>query len=70
MENGDVMIVTKLNCLGRDAMDRRKTVKRLAMSYIRVHGLALGGVDLTSAAGKRTMQVISAVAEFDQRSVT
>ncbi|MDR8247613.1 recombinase family protein, partial [Acinetobacter baumannii] len=32
----------------------------------RVHCLALGGVDLTSAAGRMTMQVISAVAEFEK----
>ncbi|MGF7167866.1 putative DNA-invertase from lambdoid prophage Rac [Pantoea sp. AN62] len=32
----------------------------------RVHCLALGGVDLTSAAGRMTMQVISAVAEFER----
>ena len=30
----------------------------------RASGLALGGVDLTSPAGKMTTQVISAVAEF------
>jgi putative DNA-invertase from lambdoid prophage Rac len=28
--------------------------------------LALGGVDLTSAAGKMTMQVLNAVAEFER----
>ncbi|MDL4916231.1 MAG: recombinase family protein [Enterobacterales bacterium endosymbiont of Blomia tropicalis] len=66
MENGDVLIVTKLDRLGRDAMDVRKTVEQLAASGIRVHCLALGGVDLTSAAGKMTMQVISAVAEFEK----
>ncbi|ENF4694760.1 recombinase family protein [Escherichia coli] len=33
---------------------------------IRVHCLALGDVDLTSPAGKMTMQVISAVAEFER----
>jgi len=66
MENGDVLIVTKLDRLGRDAMDVRKTVEKLARSGIRVHCLALGGVDLTSAAGKMTMQVISAVAEFEK----
>jgi putative DNA-invertase from lambdoid prophage Rac len=31
-----------------------------------VHCLALGGVDLTSPAGKMTMQVINAVAEFER----
>lgn len=66
MENGDVLIVTKLDRLGRDAMDVRKTVEQLAMSDIRVHCLALGGVDLTSPAGKMTMQVISAVAGFEK----
>ena len=66
MENGDVLIVTKLDRLGRDAMDVRKTVEQLAASDIRVHCLALGGVDLTSPAGKMTMQVISAVAEFER----
>ena len=66
MENGDVLIVTKLDRLGRDAMDVRKTVEQLAVSDIRVHCLALGGVDLTSPAGKMTMQVISAVAEFER----
>lgn len=66
MENGDVLIVTKLDRLGRNAMDIRKTVEQLAISDIRVHCLALGGVDLTSPAGKMTMQVISAVAEFER----
>jgi len=66
MENGDVLIVTKLDRLGRDATDVRKTVELLAVSDIRVHCLALGGVDLTSPAGKMTMQVISAVAEFER----
>ncbi|ABN61585.1 recombinase family protein [Shewanella baltica] len=66
MENGDVLIVTKLDRLGRNAMDIRKTVEQLAGSGIRVHCLALGGVDLTSPAGKMTMQVISAVAEFER----
>lgn len=66
MENGDVLIVTKLDRLGRNAMDIRKTVEQLADLAIRVHCLALGGVDLTSPAGKMTMQVISAVAEFER----
>uniref|UniRef100_UPI001FD086A7 recombinase family protein n=1 Tax=Enterobacter kobei TaxID=208224 RepID=UPI001FD086A7 len=65
-ENGDVLIVTKLDRLGRNAMDIRKTVEQLAALDIRVHCLALGGVDLTSPAGKMTMQVISAVAEFER----
>lgn len=66
MEPGDVLVVTKLDRLGRNAMDVRATVEQLASSGIRVHCLALGGVDLTSPAGKMTMQVIAAVAEFER----
>ncbi|MDC7813724.1 recombinase family protein [Pseudomonas sp. BLCC-B112] len=66
MESGDVLIVTKLDRLGRNAMDVRQTVEHLTASGIRVHCLALGGVDLTSAAGKMTMQVLGAVAEFER----
>ncbi|MBA4758408.1 recombinase family protein [Sphingosinicella sp.] len=66
LEAGDVLIVTKLDRLGRNAMDVRATVEKLADEGVRVHCLALGGVDLTSAAGKMTMAVISAVAEFER----
>ena len=66
LEPGDVLIVTKLDRLGRDAMDVRGTVEQLAADSVRVHCLALGGVDLTSAAGKMTMSVLSAVAEFER----
>lgn len=66
LEEGDVLIVTKLDRLGRNAMDVRATVERLATSGVRVHCLALGGVDLTSAAGKMTMGVIAAVSEFER----
>jgi putative DNA-invertase from lambdoid prophage Rac len=66
LEAEDVLIVTKLDRLGRNAMDVRATVERLAAEGVRVHCLALGGVDLTSAAGKMTMGVIAAVAEFER----
>jgi putative DNA-invertase from lambdoid prophage Rac len=66
MESGDVLIVTKLDRLGRNAMDVRATVEKLAREGVRVHCLALGGVDLTSPAGKMTMGVIGAVAEFER----
>ncbi|WP_175783097.1 recombinase family protein [Burkholderia anthina] len=66
LEPGDVLVVTKLDRLGRNAMDVRATVEQLAQAGVRVHCLALGGVDLTSAAGRMTMQVISAVAEFER----
>jgi putative DNA-invertase from lambdoid prophage Rac len=66
LEGGDILVVTKLDRLGRNAMDVRSTVEALASCDVRVHCLALGGVDLTSAAGKMTMGVIAAVAEFER----
>lgn len=66
MEEGDVLVVTKMDRLGRNAMDVRVTVERLTAMGVRVHCLALGGMDLTSAAGKMTMGVITAVAEFER----
>ena len=66
LEAADVLIVTKLDRLGRNAMDVRASVERLASIGVRVHCLALGGVDLTSPAGRMTMGVIAAVAEFER----
>lgn len=66
LEEGDVLLVTKLDRLGRNAMDVRSTIERLDDAGVRVHCLALGGVDLTSPAGKMTMSVIAAVAEFER----
>ena len=66
MERDDVLIVTKLDRLGRDAIDVSTTVVRLENIGIRVHCLVLGGVELTSSAGKLTMGVINAVAQFER----
>jgi len=66
LEAGDVLVVTKLDRLGRNAMDVGSTVARLADLGVRVHCLALGGVDLASSTGKLTMSVINAVAEFER----
>lgn len=66
LEADDVLIVSKLDRLGRNAIDVRQTVDRLAADGVKVHCLALGGVDLTSAAGRMTMGVIIAVAEFER----
>lgn len=66
LESGDVLVVTKLDRLGRNAMDVRSTVERLRVMGVRVHCLALGGSDLTSPAGKMIMTVIAAMAEFER----
>jgi len=41
LEAGDVLVVTKLDRLGRNAMDVGSTVARLADHGVRVHCLAL-----------------------------
>ena len=66
LEPDDVLVVTKLDRLGRNAMDVASTVAKLAEVGVRVHCLALGGVDLASSTGKLTMNVVNAVAEFER----
>jgi putative DNA-invertase from lambdoid prophage Rac len=66
LEKDDVLVVTKLDRLGRNSIDVQTTVNRLADLGVRVHCLALGGVDLTSPAGKMTMGVIAAMARFER----
>lgn len=66
MEKGDILVVSKIDRLGRNAMDVRTTVELLAERKIKVHCLALGSTDLTSSSGKMTMQILSAIAEFEK----
>jgi putative DNA-invertase from lambdoid prophage Rac len=66
IDEGDVLIVTKLDRLGRNAMNVRATIEELGKRGVSVHCLNLGGMDLTSPAGKMTMQVLGAVAEFER----
>lgn len=66
LETGDILIVTKMDRLGRNTIDVSSTVHKLDEKGIRVHCLALGGVDLASPAGKMTMNVINAVAQFER----
>ena len=66
LEPGDVLVVTKLDRLGRNVTDVGSTVAKLAELGVRIHCLALGGVDLTSSTGKLTMNVLNAVAEFER----
>jgi putative DNA-invertase from lambdoid prophage Rac len=65
LEHDDVLIVTKLDRLGRNAIDVATTVAKLSDMGVRVR-LALGGVDLTSPAGRMTMGVINSVAQFER----
>jgi putative DNA-invertase from lambdoid prophage Rac len=66
LERDDVLIVTKLDRLGRNSMDVGSMIAKLETMGVHVHCLALGGMDLTSSAGKMTMNVINAVAQFER----
>lgn len=54
-----------LDHIGRNTIEVRQTVEQLAKNGIRVQCLAPGGVDLASAAGKMTMQVLGAIAKLE-----
>ena len=66
LERNDVLVVTKLDRLGRNAMDMRAMVEHLGTIEVWIHRLRLGGVDPASASGKTTIGVLDAVAEFER----
>ena len=66
LEAGDVLVVCKLDRLGRNAIDVVQTVDRLAALGVRVHCLALGGADLCSPAGRMVMSILASVAQFER----
>lgn len=66
IRSGEVLVVTKLDRLGRDAQDVSATIKMLAARRVEVVVLQLGKLDLTSPAGKLMMNMLAAVAEMER----
>lgn len=66
IRDGETLVVTKLDRLGRDAQDVGATIKALAARRIEVVVLQLGKLDLTSAAGKLMLTMLAAVAEMER----
>lgn len=66
IRNGETLVVSKLDRLGRDAQDVGATVKLLAARKISVIVLQLGKLDLASAAGKMMLTMLVAVAEMER----
>lgn len=62
----ETLVVTKLDCLGRDAQDIGATIKTLAARHIEVIVLQLGKLDLTSSAGKLMLTMLAAMAEMER----
>lgn len=66
LDEGDKLVVTKLDRLGRNTTDVLATIDRFAAMGVHVHCLALKGVDLTSASGKLHVTVLAAVSQFER----
>lgn len=60
------LIVTKLDRLGRDAVDVLGTVRALEAAGCAVRLLQLGDLELTSPAGKIVLTTLAAVAEMER----
>ncbi len=58
LEPEDILIVTKLDRLGRNSIDVRATAELHEEKNIRLHCLTLGGINLASHAGKMTMGLL------------
>ena len=57
--NGESLIASKIDRLGRDALDIQKTVKELKGKGVRVHIVQLGATNLTSSAGKMLLAMLA-----------
>ncbi|WP_299845519.1 recombinase family protein [uncultured Jannaschia sp.] len=66
LEPGVTLVVTKMDRLGRNAMDVMATIERLGEMSVRVKSLDLGDVDLTSAVGRMTTHILNVVAQFER----
>lgn len=66
IRDGETLVVSKLDRLGRDALDVGGTIKALAARKIHVIVLQLGKLDLTSAAGKMMLTMLAAVGEMER----
>ncbi|QSR35800.1 resolvase [Marinobacterium iners] len=69
LESGDILIVLKLDRLGRDNIDVQKTINMLMSRNIQVISLDLPSKDLTSAEGKLILQMFTAFSEFERNRI-
>jgi DNA invertase Pin-like site-specific DNA recombinase len=66
IRSGETLVVSKLDRLGRDAIDVLQTVKEFGNKDVKVIVHQLGNTDLTSPAGKLLLMMLSAVAEMER----
>lgn len=66
LEAGDVLVVAKLDRLGRNAADIDRTVEQLNEMRVRVVVLDLPVMEVTSAAGDLVRRMFAAFAQFER----
>lgn len=66
IRKGETLVVSKLDRLGRDAIDVLQTVRQLGERCVKVIVLQLGTTDLTAPAGKLLLSMLAAVAEMER----
>lgn len=66
LEDGDTLVVTKLDRLGRDSIDVQQTVQLFEQRGVRLIVIQLGNLDLTSKAGALMVKMLAAVADFER----
>jgi DNA invertase Pin-like site-specific DNA recombinase len=66
IREGETLVVSKMDRLGRDAIDVLKTVHLLQEKGVHVIVHQLGNTDLTSPAGKLLLHMLSAIAEMER----
>ncbi|WP_318518957.1 recombinase family protein [Photobacterium leiognathi] len=69
METGDMLVVLKLDRLGRDNIDVQNTINLLTQKGVKVVCLDLPVADLSSAEGKLMLQMFAAFAEFERNRI-
>lgn len=69
LEEGDTLVVLKLDRLGRDNIDVQQTITMLIERGIKVVSLDLPVRDLSSAEGKLMLQMFSSFAEFEKSRI-
>lgn len=69
LEPGDMLVVLKIDRLGRDNIDVQNTITLLTDKGIKVVCLDLPVTDLSSAEGKLMLQMFSAFAEFERNRI-
>lgn len=68
-DHREVLVVSKLDRLGRDAVDVMQTLDLLRGHGVAVRVQALDGTDLNSSAGRFMLQMLAAVAELERNLI-